>query len=324
MEFVTVPKNYAPVNEGLVYNIDLEVLRDNVEVSIVDAAKDENIAVLRFAQTSFISVDIAPYVRRMFEPYPAEGPFGDTFGVDNDRGRVVEVAVEVDGERSPLRRYTMLLTDGLPRLLTLMPGRRQLAENEADEVAFYAPSGGSIIIETETPSKLERMEVELPASEDIGVLRIAANDLPDEYLSVDVTFEAGGRTDSISYDRAVRPQGAVRLAWTASSGAVEHYTFPSHSSTLTITRDAFCSRAGHRTTHRRSEAVQLLVSDYEPQSVIEALEEILSAARVWRIDNGIVTEVEVVTASTLRRFDGPLNTLSVEIRNIRREEDRLC
>lgn len=320
MKFISIPENYASLEGGLVYDIDLEGLRDTVEVSIINSGTEEVAATLRFAQTALISLDIAPYVRRMFDPQPAAG----LSGCIADAGRVAEVTVAVDGVRSPSRRYTPMLFDRLPRLLTTLPGRRTLAAGECDEVAFYAPAGGHIHLDIERPAGIERTTIDLPAEDKISLFILSADSLPDDAVAADLIFESGGRTESISYDRAVRPAGAVRLAWVAASGAIESYTFPSHRRTLTVTRDAFCSRTGHRTVSRGNETRRLLLSDYEPQALIEALEEILSARRVWCMEGGCATETEVLTAETLRRFDGPLNTLTLEIRNISAKEGCLC
>lgn len=319
MKFISVPENYAPVDEGLVYDIDLEGLRDKVDIAIIDVAKGEPVAVLRFAQTATVSLDIAPYVRRMFDPQPSDV----RFGVGDDRGRTVYVALAVDGQHSPVRCFTMLLFDGTPHLLTTMPGRRTIAPGESVEVAVYAP-GGKISICPDSPTVHEDIVFGIPDSDDIAVLKFAADCLPPDFTGAEVVLEAGQHVENLHFDRVERPQGAVRLAWTAASGAIEYYTFPSQRSLLTVASDAFCSRTGHRTTHRQSDITQTLVSDYEPQAVIEALEEILSARRVWRIDNGIATGVEVVTSTTLRRFDGSLNSLSIEIRTGGREEGGLC
>ena len=313
MKFITVPENYAPLDEGLVYDIDLEGLTESADVSVINAEDDTAVATLRFAQTAFISLDIAPYVQRMFDPRPADGPAG----ISIDRGRTVTVVVAVAGKRTPERRFTMLHVGSRPRLLTTMPARRTISAGESDEVAIYAPDGGRLTVNTASDSGTESQTIELAADSSIRRLNIATRELPADFNTIDVVFEAGEWTERLHYDRVLRPRNAVRLAWTAASGAIERYTFHVRRTTKSVAKESFCNRDGHRTASVACRKSALAVSDYEPAATIEALEEILSARRVWRTDGERAEMVEVVSTETILRFDGELNALTIEIGDAR-------
>lgn len=314
MNFRKIPDNYAPVDGGLLYEIDLGGVRDTVEVAIVDTTDQTTAATLRFHRTDTVRIDIADYVLRMFRPRPSGGPAG----VRTDDGRTVTAALEVDGTRSPERTFTLLAFDGLARLLTTMPAERTLAFGEFDEIAFYAPDGGTITVTADNRTIARH---ELPSSDAIGVLHISGSDFQPSDTALEVLFEAGGRTDELHYERVCRTPESVRLAWVASSGAVEHYTFPTCSSRrLTVDKERFYGKRGYRTTALRAEAALLLVSDFEPQPMLDALDEILTARRVWRVDGEQFTEVDVVSSSTTRLYDGIPGSVAVEIRTRKREE----
>lgn len=318
MKFTSIPQNNALLDEGLVYDIDLEKVCDRVELSVADLTDGERtVATLRFAQTAFISIDIAPYVRRMLHPEP----FENAPELYDDWGRTVQVALRVDGEQSPVRTFSLFADDGLPRILTTFPERRTIASGEFDEVAFRAPAGGRIGISTETgDGAVKSRFVNVPASERIRVFRFSPENFVDT-RHISIVFGFGDRSDTLEYDRVHRSGEAVRVAWLASSGAIEYYTFPTRKEhKLSVGKGRIYSRNGYETSVAGCEASTVLVSDYEPHGVVRALEEILSSPCVWRVDNGRYTELDVVSSECLHRADGLPERVSIEIRTRKREE----
>ena len=309
MKFVKSPENYALMEEGLVYDIDLGSLRDSVEVSIVDADDNSVAARLRFAQTAFVSIDIAPYVRRMFAVKPEPGETGARV----ETGRTVSVAVEVDGTRSEVRKYTLFTVDGVPRLLTTMPMLRRLAAGQFDEIAFYAPDGLRIVVATEFEegARVQRRSYTIPEKyRDLWVMRIAPE---TGATGCTVWFEWRDRTETVVYEVVQMPAEAVRVAWVASTGAVEYYTFPTLArETLNVEKSGFSGRRGRCTTDIEARKTMVAVSDCEPRAVVDALEEIISSPAVWMVRAEGPCGLQVLTSESSLRFDGSLNTVAIE------------
>lgn len=321
MKFTSIPENHSSACRTLIYEADLGGLRDSVEAAVIDCSDDSVAARLRFSQTDRLSLDIAPCVRRMFDPRPS----GLSFGIRADAGRTVRVAVEVLGTRSPERTYTLFELDGLPRLVTTMPETRTIAGGEFAEIPFYAPAGGTITLAAVGSSvSSPARTVSLPAAETVSLLQLSADDFPLDAAGIDVRFASGGRTERIFYDRVARSPESVRLAWLASTGAIEFYTFPTRRKrVLKADKERIYTSGGYVTAGCCSEASMLLVSDFEPRTTISRLEEILTSGRVWRVEGSLFTEVDVVSAETTYRYGGAPATITVEIRTRKREEGLL-
>ena len=316
MQFTSIPDNYALLDGGLLYEIDLGGLRDSVDIAIVDTTRNNTLATLRFAQTSAVSLDIAPYVRRAFAPAPAAGPTGISY---NTRCTAA-IVLRTDQGQSPERVFSLYAIDGLPRLLTAMPDIRTIAAGEFDLIPFYAPQGGKITINPRGTGMIAGRIISVAANKAPGVLRIAADDFAGA-VALSVKFESEGRTDIISYDVVRRPSDAVRVAWVSSTGAVESYTFPTcKTRTLKADKARFYGRTGYKTTSIGGEASLLLLSDFEPHAAVEALDEILTSPQVWFVREGRITEADVVSSETVYRHGGALNSLALEIRTCKREE----
>ena len=314
----SIPDNFAPLDGGLVYELAFDGEMPCADVAVVDVTRSRVAARLRFSQTAAVKLDIAPYVVRMFDAAPESGPTG----LRTDLDRTVEVAVEVNGERTPVRTFTLFAFDGLARLLTLLPADRTIATGEFDEIALYAPEGAAVTVvsEPEEGNSVGR-RIAVPPSRQIQVLRVAADDFPQARRSLSVKFDAGGRVEELRYDRVRRTPESVRVAWLASSGAVEYYTFPTcRRRTLKVEKSAVYSRDGYRTSAVRRETVLQLVSDFEPRSVAAALEEILSSPKVWVVAGDSITEADVLSSTISYRSDGAPAAVTVEIRSRRREE----
>lgn len=318
MNFTSIPDHFAPIGGGLVYEIQTEDGADAyVDVAVVNAATRQRAALCRFARTDRVRIDIAPYVRRMFAAAPAAG---HTELFNND-GRVVRVVVEVNGEASPERRYTLFELDGVPRILSTMPFRRTLAFGECDELPFTAPMGGHVTVVAEDGGgvQTERLNLRVPVSLEpaVWVLRVAADDFDADTARLRVTVSTGsGRHEEVVYDMVTRPQGACRVAWLSAAGAVEHYTFPSRRrSTLAVERSRFCGEEGYTTVDIRAERSVLLVSDFETEAMAESLEEIVASPAVWIARSGVSVAVDVLSSESVRNHNGVPASVCVEVRS---------
>ena len=323
INFISLPEDYAPVDAPLEYTATLGEHYEGIEVEVFDARTSQRKALCRLHDTSSVCIDIAPYVRRMFDPQPAAGWYSAIIPAE---GRTVEVQVAVGGVLSPVRRFTLFPFDGLPRLLTTMPAERTLAPGEYDELPFYAPEGGcfEIISEDEEGRQTVCGTIYSSPSEDIRIFRLAEDVMVVPGCWCRVRFEAGDRCEEVVYRRVMRPAGARRLAWLAATGAVEYYTFPQRRrSILAVEKQHYCNGGGYTTVDICAERSELLLSEFEPAAMADALEEIVSSPRVWIAGAEGVTEVYAVSTECVRTFGAEPARVAVEIR-YGREEAAVC
>lgn len=323
VKFISLPTDYAPVDAPLEYAATLGERCEAVEVEVFDAATSQRKALCRLHDTSSVRIDIAPYVRRMFDPHPAAGSASAILPAE---GRTVEVQVAVDGVLSPVRRFTLFPFDGLPRLLTTMTDERTIACGEYDELPFYAPEGGhfEIISEDEEGRQTALATVHIAPAEEMRIFRLAEDVMDAAACWCRVRFESGGRSEEVLYRRVLRPAGSRRLAWLAATGAVEYYTFPQRRrSILAVEKQHYRNGGGYTTVDICAERSELLLSEFEPEAVADALGEIISSPRVWLVAAEGAREVYAASTECLRTFDAEPARVAVEIR-YGREEAAVC
>ena len=322
MKITSLPDNFAPVDGRLLYFIDFEGKRDSADVEILDADDNSVVAICRFAETTGAVIDAAPYVRKMFAPEPLD----KGTGVFADKGRTVHIRIRIDNTLSPVRSFTMYAVDGLARFITFMPSQRTIAYGESVELPFLAPTGGKITLTVEDAggSETQRNYV-VPASPEVGIFAVRPDDFPLTAVRFTVTLEAAHRSDEAVFTIARRMPESCRVAWVATSGATEYYTFPTRRTTrINVDKGRYYScTEGYRTVSVEGETITELVSDYEPAAMIDSLEEILASPFVWIVDADGATPVDVVTDSTVRLHNGSLNTVSIGIRTKKEREEQL-
>ncbi|MBP3482786.1 MAG: hypothetical protein J6K28_05275 [Alistipes sp.] len=311
MNFTVIPDNFAPTDGGLVYGFDCGKTLHSAEVKIIDAASDEIRAVCRFTDTAHISIDIAPYVRKMMSPSPTDGHTG----VSIDCGRSAVVRLDIEGVRSDIRRYSMCGLGAGAGIFSTMPERRPIAYGEADEVTFYAPEGGTVTVTAQYPDGRETREYEIAASDEVQVFRLDTGDFRRGAASYAAAFALGDATTALHYETVSRRAKSRRLSWLSSLGSIESYTFPvCRSRRLTVKKSRILSADGYRTFGIDCERTISLVSDYEPSAVIRALEELLCSPSVRMTDGTRSIPVDVITTECEISCDGGLNSIKAEVR----------
>lgn len=318
MKFTSIPANWSCVAQPLVYDISLGQLQPVTNLSVVDADSRDILATLRFVNAAFLSVDIAPYVRRHLDARP----LGLKTSLQTAEERLMNVVVEVDGTQSEVRTFTLHTLDGLPRIISARPFERNIAAGEYDELPLYAPKGGRLTI---TGHKGGTRSITLPPADYIFYHTFS----PDTSPSSDawrVLFSSDGREDEIIYTLVRRSGRSVRIGWLSSTGTIEQYTFPTiRRHARTAEKSRFYAADGWTLTDIADEETLLLESDHEPRATIESLGEILTARRVWLMDGPQVRELDVISAETRHGADnGAPCTFAVEVRTRKREEALQC
>lgn len=320
MEFTSLPKNFSAVDEPLIYGLDFGERVDAVDVEIVDADAGRTLAVCRFADCDSARLDVAPHVRRLFSSRKLNTT---ATGIYEDPSGVAYIKLRALGQTSPACRFSPYVVDGAARLLTMMPLHRTLAAGERDELPIWSPMSSVVTLTAHGASLSEPMvqTFKVEGSDRIRILVVDTTWLPFGTEQVTVLFEpTEGSPREVDYRIVRRNADSCRVAWVASSGCIERYTFPARrSETLTAERSRVLGPEGWRTASLTAERVTELVSDYEPREMIESLEEIVSAPQTWmHIPMQGFAASDVLSSSTVRMFGGPPDRVTLTLRPARR------
>lgn len=312
MIFTSLPANYAPVSEGLVYTVDLEQKRESVEVQVLNSVTGEVQGVCRFSDTDRIEIDIAPFVDRMFNPRPLL----ESIGIHPAEGRVAKVCIAIDDVRSPARLYSLFICDGLPRIVSGVRDCRTISIGECDELPLYAPQGGMATMNIWSAGKvLHEIKLPLAAIEEVQLLMLDTTILPPETDFIEVYFDGRLREEYISWRVVPRPAQRNRLSWLTSFGSIESYTFPARQEVLHKTvKERFHACSGHIARTVSDCHTVTFVSDPEPHAMMSALDELLSSRAVWSIEKWSVIPIDVVSSEWRHEGNGKPDTISVEVR----------
>lgn len=322
MLFTSIPDNYAPINKPLLYGFSFEVVRDVVDVKIVDIAHNRTLGARRFYDVQSGQIDIAPYLKRSFEPRPVDG----FINVVDAEGFYSVIAVEVDGERSPQRYFSPYpVCDGEATLFRSATKQQTLSHTESDYIVIYAPRGGSVGMEFYVEEWLDsQLNMEIKPNDGLQILKVEASicNLPVNEIVVNINLD--GIDDYLTYRIEPKSELSRRLMWCDKDGTIQFYTFPTcrtrHS---VVEKQRINSEQGLRVVDCQTENVLSLISDYETVAEIERLGGILESGFVW-LDKGVSSvRVDVVSTESVVRYGGALNSLRVDIRSCDREGGRL-
>ncbi len=319
MFFISIPDNYVPVTEPLPYRIGFEEQRECVDVKIVDITHNAILGVKRFYDVQQADVDIAPYVNRCFKFEPFEGGTS----LSQAEGLFVEVALEIDGIYSETRFYSRYpVAYGHGTLFRAESKQQNLSRGENDYVVIYAPNGGDIFCEGYTADvATDTFNLAIEPQQGLQILKISPDDFATATDSILLEIKIDEVVSFLTYRIVPKPEASRRLAWIAPNGLLQLYTFP-------ICRERRCRTEKHRmksdsgiiVTSCESEVVLTLVSDYETEREIERIGEILGAKQVWLDCGNSIARVDVLTAESVIRYGGALNSLQIEIRSRSRKE----
>ena len=320
MTFTSIPQNFTPIAEGLVFafTTDLDEPSD-VAAEIVDCATEEVVATLRLYNITTAEIDIAPYIAPFVERKPMRSA---TSTLCEAPTAIYKLRVG-ESDSSEVRVSLNRSTTALPTLVTTVPSRRHLAFGENDEFLLLVGEGADVRVDMEADTG-DTLHLEGVSTSGAMMLNIVSADFVAEASQVDVTIHCRGEElATITYEVAPPCPRGVRLAWLSSEGSIERYTFPiAHSMTHTAER----ARVGRgdilQTVGCRSDARLSVASRYEYRAMATALSEIVVSPRVWLVGEED-TEVDVVTVTTTQSLFGEPTALALELRLWQREE-ALC
>ncbi|MDE6623695.1 MAG: hypothetical protein K2K30_04820 [Alistipes sp.] len=311
MQFTRTPRQFAPLGGELRYAVGHEV-PTTITIRIADAADGTLLGARRFVAVDSAAFDASPCIRPTLRYLPEPGPTGIRTAGDRTATVVVEAFAAGDEEpsaRSEVRTFLPAAAKvEAPALLTAMPRERLIAAGEADELTLLTAEAQPVTVIARCGESTVAQSFALPGA-GLHLFRIDTNDFPEaETIVVDA-----GACGTVRYDLALRPAGAVRLAWRSRAGSVEHYTFPIEvSATVEAAKRRAYGPEGH-VAIASTEQRRVLRSAYERREVLEALAETISSPEVWLVGEEYEA-VDVVSDRTAVHRHGSLSCLEIEIR----------
>lgn len=305
MVVTNFPKPYQSAFREACFTLDGAQTDGNTDVGIFASGVAEPLGVKRLYGTGAKSVNVAPYLRRLFSPEPL---CAKPHAIYEAAGRVVSCRVEVPGFSSAAVPLTFGTEDAPTDAALSARGERVVIRpGERDELSVIA-SGGRVEpavlfsvggVEHRDDSYYAFMTskpVVMVVDADVaGATFERLTGLPAEEMTeftVELALGEAVVRRRYAVDRTSR--GGVRLAWVNRFGAVDCYTFPVVAEKrISGERTRILSAGGYRTVATASETSEVLVSDQCDTATGEWLSEIWSSPVVWRIAGSEFERVEV-------------------------------
>ncbi len=296
--FIKEPEPFASFREDLVFEYSQESSSDLVfEIELED--EEENQEVKKLYDMSEATINIAHVVANKFMTAPSSG-VSSLVTPESGYGLVKLWC----GEESSAAQYFVAAQAELPEVgvLTSMPMSRIISYGESDEIWIRTHEGALVEIEVKAISEGDVVSTLFEhTTQECGFVRfrLSTEDFGAYTKLVKVIVACDDVVLSeVDYYYIPKVKGAVRIAWIGSYGGVEHYTFP-----VTNTLTKFKSGV------RQYE----IESAYEPQWVVDALSEILSSEKIWIVEDGVYSQVEMLSDSVVVNSNGELSTVEYKI-----------
>ncbi len=298
--FDSIPSNFQSLYSELNYSFVSSASRD-ITISIYDAQSGELCGVKSLYDSSEATVNIAPIIRNYALPTPMKCDVG--FVEANNLGYVSVVVEEQEGDTVDSRTFLLSRSDSLlSEILTSMPHQRAISRDESDMLTLRCEQGASLIATIRYYSYHEEQSIYERSFEysdegcgvavfnfvmESALLNGELADIDLEYVTLTIEQQSDDEQavelGQINYILIDPPATPLRLAWISSSGAIEHYTFP------TI----------ERMVRGTDAMLQITISSaLESVQVRRMLSEIVSSLRVW-LDRGDSYELISVVSQTI-------------------------
>lgn len=320
--FTQIPNNLSSLYSELQYSYYSSSTQD-MTFQIRDDETGLLLGVKKFYSTNTAQLNIAPHVRPYAMPTIDSYPMGFISTYHN--GNIaVYLTMEEDDVTSPTRQFTISRSDlDLRGLLSTMPSVRTIADGDSDHLYIAAEEGYQVTVTVkkyltpwsasyERPYAEGEFEEQLtststytatPSGENILIFNFVASAAVEEHEGyierVEVSVEQQSVTIAqLTYQIVDSSDDALRLAWVAESGSIEHYTFP------VVKSDYLGEEFARRVT---------LTSAFEGYATRAALAAIVRSPRVWVDDDGVYIEAKVESEAISVDANSSLGVVDVEI-----------
>lgn len=299
--FINIPNNFASMWGEL--NFEYSCTDDtDIVIEIINDVTDETIGVKKFYSSSSAKVNVAPLI---FDSMLPEATSRTTSGISLPSTGFPRIRVTADSTSSDTLQFTYATEQvQAPSLLTTLPTNRLLYAGESDQVAVAAPKGTALTYKLycdPISSGTTQYYSSGYGSIDGGarVFTLNADEFNDKYYSATLIFLSDDEEiDRVNYSLSGDSTPGYRVAWLSTQGSIEHYTFPF------VAEQSRLSSGG---------VTKSLRSAYGTAEQIEALSEIVSSSKVWRVDGQSYTPIEVVTTEQIISKDGALSIANIKI-----------
>ncbi len=299
--FINTPNNFASMWGEL--NFEYSCTDDtDIVIEIINDVSGDVIAVKKFYSSSSAKINVTPILFNLMLPQPVRAASTSMLLPSSGFPRI---RAEVDAEQCSGIYFTYATTDiEAPAMLTTLPTDRLLYSDECDQIAIVAPAATTVTYSLYGMAKGSSSEVIISSSfssSNGGARNLYLN--ADEYCQIYDSLRVEFYVDdavigSVSYTLSSELSSGYRLAWISSRGSIEHYTFP-----------FVCDE-----THQSDGATaKTLRSAYGTAAEVEALSEIISSQKVWRVVGDDYQEVSVLTTEQVIRQDGVLSIANIKI-----------
>lgn len=328
MNVITTPKPWQSVFRDACFDLGGIDAPGGIDIAICSADAVEPLGIKRLYAQGAASVNVAPYMRRVFAVEPL---CGGMVGLGRAVGRVAMCYLEAPGFTSAAVPLTCGTVDAeVNEMLSAAPETVKIRPGERDEVSLVT---GTVIV---TPfivfnhEGVDHIDNSFSACSVAGMVTMVvdADEIASRLGSAvgvpaseigEFTVELRSGTGvaatvlhrRYSIDRTSR--GGRRLAWVNSYGAVDYYTFPVVPESRVSGR---CTRiltsGGYRTVATAAESTETLMSEPCDEGMAGWLAEIMSSPAVWTIEGERFERVEVAGGEVKCRALQP-RTVMVEI-----------
>lgn len=316
MKFTSIPTAYSTFNAPLIYQFESLDGAKDLLFEIVDLATDEVIGQKKFYAIEAGSFDIAPYLRRRAVatlPQSVEG-----CGVI-ETATQLKVAVRANGVSSSSRNFIAAKVDSSTHycLLSHQIRQRTMAHDEFDVIAYFAMPDAVVEVVVEASGKDNSSLTIEPSSGGHRTIAITASDFDAATTALKVSIKIDGEiADVVEYEIKPNLKGARRIAWINSDYSPEVYTFPMRKSVLIeAARKHIETIWGREAAEVEHQSELKLLSAYEPEEQIEALQEIVTSKKIWLLKGCQVQDVCLTTERIMVAPSDGMGIVEIDIRS---------
>jgi hypothetical protein len=177
-----------------------------------------------------------------------------------------------------------------------------------------------VVVEA-TGKERESLSIEAGGGHRCIAVTAASFNSATEELAVKILVD-GEVATTINYDIKPNLEGARRIAWLNGDNSPEIYTFPLRKSILVeATRRRIATIWGSEAAEVEHHNELKLLSAYEPEKQIRALQEIVASHRVWLLKGSRVQEIDLKTERILHAINEGMGIVELDISSAREGDE---
>ena len=293
IRFTAQPTRFTPINEGVIYKVEMEEWAE-MRVEIIDQAEEQIIGVKNIPYTEQATIDIAPYIvgRIELEPMPA---YGNTIAPYPTATYYIRVTTPYEQATSdPVTVSINLEPFKSVPIQTILGNNRIISFGEQDDI-LLTPAAATEIDVQMISDLGESLTITAPSIDAPALLHIDTTAFNEATKTLNLHIRFNGELKGIMhYNFVARHKGSKRVMWLMPNGSIEHHTFAATlSEQSVVNRQRLCTTAdGARARVTESFERATIRSAALGEELTRALMTIISAPRVW-IEGQMPTPTQV-------------------------------